>query len=128
MKFKFLVSMVGAMAALIICIPLSAHHGAADYDTTKVTTVEGGAITRFEFVNPHVQIYWETKDEKGEVQKWFAEGTTPNILYRNGWNKDSLKPGDQLKLVAGNRCKDGSNCMRLRQVVLANGQELPVPQ
>jgi hypothetical protein len=128
MKFKSLASMVVAMAALIISVPLSAHHGASEYDMTKLTTVERGTISRFEFANPHVRIYWETKGEKGEVQEWTAEGTTPNILYRSGWNKDSLKPGDQLKLVAGNRCKNGSNCMRLRQIVLGNGQELPVPQ
>lgn len=65
---------------------------------------------------------------RGNVQKWSAEGTTPNILFRNGWNKDSLKPGDQLKEVSGNHCKNGNHCMRLRKIVLANGQELPIPQ
>jgi hypothetical protein len=83
---------------------------------------------RNRFINPHIEIFWEVKGEKGIIQKWSAEGTTPNILYRSGWNKDSLKPGDPLKLVTGNRCKNGDNCMRLRQIVLGTGQELPVPQ
>ena len=128
MKAKFQVSLIAAVIALCASVPMFAHHGASEYDTSKVTTVLGGTVTRFDFINPHIGIYWETKDDQGNVQKWFAEGTTPNILYRNGWNKDSLKPGDQLKEVSGNQCKNGNPCMRLRKIALANGQELAVPQ
>ena len=38
-----------------------------------------------------------------------------------------LKPGTELRMVAGNRCKNGENCMRLRKIVLATGKDLPVP-
>ncbi len=119
---------IPAVIVLIVSAPMFAHHGASEYDTSKVTTVPGGTVTRFEFINPHIEIYWEMKDDKGNVQQWNAEGTTPNILYRNGWNKDSLKPGDQLKEVSGNQCKNGNPCMRLRKIVLGTGQELAVPQ
>jgi hypothetical protein len=128
MKAKFQISLIVAVIALIASVPMFAHHGASEYDMTKVTTVTGGTVTRFDFINPHIEIYFEVKDDKGNVQKWSAEGTTPNILYRNGWNKDSLKPGDQLKEVSGNQCKNGNGCMRLRKIVLADGTELPVPQ
>jgi hypothetical protein len=128
MKVKFQISLFAALIALVCSVSMFAHHGAAGYDMSKVTTVAGGTVTRFDFVNPHTEIYWEVKDAQGNVQKWNAEGTTPNILYRNGWNKDSLKPGDELKEVSGNQCKNGDYCMRLRKIVLADGQELPVPQ
>ena len=62
------------------------------------------------------------------LENWTAEGTSPNILYRSGWNKDMLKPGDKLQSISGNRSKEGQNSMRLRKLVLANGVELPVPQ
>jgi hypothetical protein len=119
---------LSSVAVLILAIPLWAHHGVSAYDMTQVTTVNGGVVTDFEFVNPHVQITWEVKDDQGAVQKWTAEGTTPNILYRYGWNKDTLNPGTQLKAVSGNRCKSGQNCMRLRSIALADGTELPIPQ
>ena len=128
MKANFQISFIAAVLLLTASVPMFAHHGASEYDTSKVTTVLGGTVTKFDFINPHIGIYWETKDDQGNIQKWFAEGTTPNILYRNGWNKDSLKPGDQLKEISGNQCKNGNGCMRLRKVVLANGQELAVPQ
>jgi hypothetical protein len=117
-----------ALAALAISFPVFAHHGGSDYDVTQTVTVKGGTVTKFDFVNPHVGIYWDTKNANGVVEHWFAQGTTPNILFRYGWTKDSLTPGMELQTVEGNRCKDGSTCMRLRKIVLRNGTELPIPQ
>ncbi len=117
-----------AVTVLAISFPVLAHHGAADYDTSQTTTVKGGTVTRFDFVNPHVEIYWDAKNASGAVEHWHAEGTTPNILFRNGWTKESLKPGTELQEVGGNRCKNSDNCMRLRKIVLGDGTELPVPQ
>ena len=63
------------------------------------------------------------QDDKGSVEKWRAEVNTPNILARGGWNKNSLKSGDQITVV-GYRAKNGSNMLRVQKVVLSNGQEL----
>ena len=46
--------------ATIFCVvltsaPLLAHHGEANYDTDKMVSIKG-AVTAFEFINPHVQI------------------------------------------------------------------------
>jgi hypothetical protein len=117
-----------AILVFAISFPVFAHHGASDYDVTQMTTVKGGAVTRFEFVNPHIEIYWDTKNANGVVEHWHAEGTTPNILFRNGWTKESLKAGTELQSVEGNRCKNGDTCMRLKKIVVADGTELPVPQ
>jgi Family of unknown function (DUF6152) len=127
-KTRMLLSASAAIAALTISFPVIAHHGGSDYDVTQVTSVKGGTVTRFEFVNPHVEIYWDFKNDNGVVEHWHAQGTTPNILYRNGWSKESLAPGTALEVVEGNRCKNGDTCMRLRKIVLAGGQELAVPQ
>jgi len=119
---------LAAAVTLASSIPVFAHHGASDYGMTETVTVKGGTVTRFDFVNPHIEIYWDVKNDKGVVEHWRAEGTTPNILFRNGWTKESLKPGMDLQAVEGNRCKNGDTCLRLRKIVLADGQELPVPQ
>jgi len=128
LKNRFPVFALEAVAALAISFPVFAHHGASDFDVSQTTTVKGGTVTRFEFVNPHIEIYWDLKNANGAVEHWHAEGTTPNILFRNGWTKESLKPGTELQAVEGNRCKNGDTCMRLRKVVLGDGTELPVPQ
>jgi hypothetical protein len=115
-------------ATAAICLALAnaavAHHGTANYDMTKVVTVKG-IVSDFQFINPHVEIFIDVKDDKGNVQKWQAETNSPNLLHRAGWTKDSIKRGDVIT-VSGNRAKDGSNVMRLDKVVLSDGKELPL--
>ena len=80
-------------------------------------------MTEFQFINPHVEITVEVKDDKGKVEKWIGEANSPNVLSRRGWSRDIIKPGDQITVI-GNRGKNGSTTLRLQKVVLANGQEL----
>lgn len=120
---------LGATIALavisLVCAGIAlAHHGTANYDMTKLTTIKG-TVTDFQFINPHVEIFIDAKDDKGNLQKWQAETNSPNLLHRAGWTKDSLKPGDVVT-ATGNRAKDGSNLMRLDKIVLSDGKELPL--
>jgi hypothetical protein len=102
--------------------PVFAHHGTAAYETTKLTTVKGTA-TEFKFINPHVEITVEVKDDKGKIEKWLGEANSPNVLSRHGWSKEIIKPGDQITVI-GYRAKNGSYTLRLQKVLLADGQEL----
>jgi uncharacterized protein DUF6152 len=112
-----------ALVGLLVVSPLAlAHHGTAAYETTKLTTVTGTA-TDFKFINPHVEITVEVKDDKGKIEKWLGEANSPNVLSRHGWSKEIIKPGDQITVI-GYRAKNGSYTLRLQKVVLSNGQEL----
>jgi hypothetical protein len=116
-------ALFAALAALFaVSGPLLAHHGAMAYDVTKLTTVKG-TVTDFKFINPHVMISVDAKDDKGKIETWLAEANSPNVLSRHGWNRDMIKPGDQITVI-GNRAKNGSNTLRLQKVVLSDGQEL----
>jgi hypothetical protein len=99
-----------------------AHHGTANYDTTKSVTVKG-PVTDFQFINPHVLIFLDGKDETGKEQKWQGELTSPNRLSRVGWTKSSLKPGDTIT-IGGYPTKSGSPEIWIQKVVLASGEEL----
>jgi|SRR5712672_985572 len=122
MKFWQLPVFILLFAALLISGPVVAHHGTSPYDSSKLTTVKGPA-TGFEFINPHVEIYIEVKDDKGKTEKWVGEANSPNVLTRHGWSRDIIRPGDQITLI-GNRAKNGSFMLRLQKVVLADGREL----
>ena len=111
-----------ALAFLIACGQVSAHHGSSNYDLSKSVSVKG-TITQFEFVNPHSAIHLEAKDDKGNAEQWLIEADSPNNLARAGWTRESLKPGDQVTIV-GNRLKDGSKVMRLQKVIFSDGKEL----
>jgi Family of unknown function (DUF6152) len=110
---------------LMVSVPLAAHHGETNYDTTKMVTVKDATVTNFEFINPHTLINLDVKNEKGEIEKWTCEARSPAMLVRNGgWDKNTLKPGDVITAI-GFRAKNGMNIMRLKKIVLANGTELP---
>lgn len=111
-------------AVLLISAPILAHHGETNYDTEKLVSVKA-TVTNFEFINPHVQIYLEAKNDKGEIEKWICEARSPAMLVRNGgWDKNTLKPGDVIT-ATGFRAKNGTNILRLKKIVLADGTELP---
>src|ERR1700733_1678029 len=94
-----------AAGLLLLSVSLAAHHGQAGYNTTETVTVSG-AISGFQFVNPHSIVSLDVKDDKGETQAWQGELTSPNHLIRAGWTATTLKPGDQ-GTMAGNRAKRG---------------------
>jgi hypothetical protein len=118
------VSFLAVCLGLLALAPMAfAHHGTANYDTDKSITVKG-TVTNFEFVNPHVQIYWEAKDDSGTAQKWQGELTSPNRLTRVGWTKSSIKPGDAI-IISGYPTKSGSHEIWIQKVVMGTGEELP---
>jgi hypothetical protein len=124
MKSNLLIFSTG-FGLLMVSGQTFAHHGTAMYDATHLTTLTG-TVTGFEFSNPHVEIYFDVKDDKGKLEKWSAEAASLTMLARDGWNRSSLKPGDQIT-VYGHRAKNGSNAMRLQKIRMPNGQELTLP-
>ena len=113
-----------AASVITIALPLFAHHGNAAYDTTKTVTVQA-TITEFEFINPHVMVFFEAKNDKGEIEKWQGELTSPNHLMRTGWTKGTLKSGDQVTF-SGLRAKSGATTLWITRIVAADGHEIPL--
>lgn len=97
MKLAEPVLLVVSALALTLALPssLPAHHGTAGYDMDKVITLSG-TVTAFEWFNPHAVIQMDVKTENGEVQHWLLELAAPIHMTRIGWNKNSMKPGDQI--------------------------------
>jgi len=107
---------------LLLSSPILAHHSAAEYDMTKISSVVG-TVTQFAWTNPHPYIYIEVKNDKGEVEKWIGELPALPTIARIGWTRNSVKPGDQITMF-GNRAKDGRFQLRLDKITLPNGQDL----
>ena len=108
--------------ALALSAPAFAHHAWHGYDMQNLTSVKG-TVTQFDWGNPHVWINLEVKDDKGKIEKWSAGGPSPSRMAGTGWDKGTLKPGDQITAV-GHRISDGTYSLRLEKVVLADGREL----
>ncbi len=123
MKNRRVVSFALLVGLMTLASVAFAHHGTANYDTSKTVTVKG-TVTDFQFINPHVLISMDGKDETGNTQKWQGELTSPNRLSRAGWTKSSVKPGDTIT-ISGYPAKSGSPEIWIQKVVLASGDELP---
>jgi hypothetical protein len=122
MKIKLLVVFLGAAGLLMVAGPLFAHHGRSNYDMSYTATVKG-IVTGFEWVNPHALIFFDVTDENGKVEKWTAETNSPNTLSRQGWNRNTVKTGDQITLV-GHRVKGGGTYINFSKIIFADGREL----
>lgn len=106
----------------LLTTPMLAHHSAAMWDRQHHVTLKG-YVTEVTFSNPHVQIHFETKDEKGNPEQWIAESGPPQRLFRIGWNSNSLKPGDEIR-VTGAPARDGRKLVNIRELVGPRGQAL----
>jgi len=109
------------VAVLLLQSPVFAHHGQAGYNNSAPVTVSG-TVTDFLFSNPHCIVSFDVKSDKGEMEKWQGELTSPNHLIRAGWNSHSLKPGDKVT-ITGWRAKSGANSLWITKTIV-NGEEL----
>jgi hypothetical protein len=106
---------------LLVSATAVAHHGANLYDTTKPLMLKG-TITKFEWGNPHNQIFFDVKDEKG-VAHWVASTEPPLVMVERGWTRKSLNVGDEVTVYIF-AARNGATVGNLQRVVLANGKEL----
>lgn len=113
-------------AAMLAVAPVVAHHGAGVFEPEKKVTV-AGTVTDFQFVNPHVLIYWTLKAGDGKEVQWGGELTSPNRLARMGgavkWHQSLLKPGDSIT-VTGHPARNGAPMMDITKIVDAAGAVL----
>jgi hypothetical protein len=123
MKNKQPAALAAAAALFLAAAPLIAHHSESINDQDRLVFITG-TVTQFAFTNPHVQIHLDVKDEQGNVEKWIATAANPPTLRRDGWNNQTLQPGDEIT-IAGFPYKDGRNILFQLKIVRANGEALP---
>jgi hypothetical protein len=92
-------SAVSAAFCLALSRVLGAHHSQSEYDLKGKVDVEG-AVTKVEWRSPHAWIYVDVVSDKGETVNWSFELPSPVTLMRRGWTRDSVKPGDRVKVTA----------------------------
>jgi hypothetical protein len=112
-----------ALALLVFVTPIFAHHAeSAEFDATKPVKVTG-AISKVEWLNPHIWFYVDVKDESGKVTTWAFSGAPPGMLLRRGITKEVLKIGAIVN-VEGSRAKDGSNNASSHKVTFSDGRNV----
>ena len=104
MKTKLAILFALFTAILTIGTPVLAHHGTGvSYDNSKAFTVKA-TITEFRYANPHPQLFFDVKDEKGNVVHWTGEiAPNPTQLQQDGWGRKrseaALAPGTEVSIT-----------------------------
>lgn len=113
-----------ALSIFIVSVSTLAHHSQAVYDENKLITITG-VVSKFEWTNPHVLIFLDVKDEKGNVEEWVAFSGSPSMQVREaGWNSEEFKPGETIT-IKGFPQKDGRRIMLGAKHYRASGEEVP---
>jgi len=118
-----LTSITSLLVGMLLSMSVIAHHSPVTlYLVNQRITVEG-TVTEFRLGNPHTRIYLTVTNEDGEEEKWLAEGGTRSVMLRRGWEKDTIKVGEYVKII-GNPARDGSNLVHALDIFMPDGRRL----
>src|SRR5580704_7976850 len=115
------IGVIAVVAGLLgAALPLFAHHGNATLDLDKTLTMKG-AVTEWDWSNPHCLLQFDVKNDDGQMVHWIAETQNPAEMVSLGWGKTSFKAGDELSVTLW-AAKNGKPFGRITLVVLPNGK------
>jgi hypothetical protein len=125
MRFRICAALTAA-AALMTGGSAFAHHSfQAEFDISKPMTLKG-TVSKVEWVNPHVYVHLDVKDDKGVVSRWAFETLGPGRMRAEGMSKQTFGIGKVVTLK-GYAARDGSkNLGFLRQVTFDDGHTIEV--
>lgn len=89
---------VGVAILRLTAAPAFAHHSFAAFDETRQVRISG-VVREVQYTNPHAWLFVDIKNDKGETEKWGIEAGGPNILSRQGWKPNTIKPGDNVNVI-----------------------------
>ena len=101
---------------------LSAHHSTVAYAEQSIV-LKNATITKVLWDNPHIILIFTVKDKTGVVSTWSTESGSPGSVARLGWNRNSVKPGDNVTIQLF-PSKNGAKVGRLNKVIFPDGHEL----
>src|SRR5438105_4316462 len=115
----FAIAVLALVAVLAIPSVVSAHHSSGLIDNTKLIKMNG-TVVEFKWRNPHVILVWDFKDASGKVVRWSGELASVTSMMADGMTKNSLKPGDELRLTF-NGSKGGEPVAVIKSIQRADG-------
>src|SRR5262245_18870241 len=95
-----------------------AHHSiSAKFDESKQVNLDGIVILVY-WKNPHVHLFLDVP-KSNVVERWVIELESRVDLSRSGWTRESVRPGDAIKVQAI-AARDGSRQAWAKAIVLAS--------
>jgi hypothetical protein len=117
-----IVSLTVVLTVLIAVVPGFAHQSDVAYERTTIE-LKTATIVKIAWINPHAVVSCDVKDDSGKVSRWTLEMGSPSAMALVGWNRNSLSPGDVVKIDV-NPARNGTKFGRLLRVTKADGKTL----
>src|SRR5882672_1492370 len=92
MARNFLACLVLVLSILAACGAVFAHHASGSAYDYKTRIVTKAVVTEVVWTNPHAQLFFDIKDNKGQVANWGVELNSPGNLIKLGWTKNTFNP------------------------------------
>lgn len=109
-----------ALLALVVQLPVSAHHSTANFDMKKSMTFTG-TVKYFSFTSPHSFLDMDTVDKTGVVHHYKVFSVAKVVMVRTGWTSADVKVGDTVTMTTNPDRKD-ANYMYLQRITFASGK------
>lgn len=90
-----LAALLGSGVLLATSGAVMAHHSFAMFDQENPIDLTG-TVQEFKYTSPHSYILLAVKGQDGSTVIWNLEGQAPSLLARDGWSRQTLKPGDEI--------------------------------
>jgi hypothetical protein len=84
---------IGALlvaAGIAAASPLFAHHSVPGTFNVEKTVAIKGTISKIDWINPHIYIYVDVKDQAGTVTTWKVETLPTNHMRRAGVTREEI--------------------------------------
>ena len=121
MKFRLSAAVCTAVTILGVA-SLDAHHSpSAIFDMAKPVSVSG-TLTRIDWINPHIVLSMDAKDQTGKVEHWTFQSNPPSWYKSVGLARaDFAKVIGQTVTVGAVRARDGSLYGYMNKIKLPDG-------
>jgi hypothetical protein len=77
-------------AAAAAATPVLAHHSVPGTFNVEKTVAVKGTISKIDWINPHIYIYVDVKDQAGAVTTWKVETLPTNHMRRAGVTREEI--------------------------------------
>jgi hypothetical protein len=93
------IQLVALGGLLMFGADLQAHHAVASVYDLNTEVVLEGRLQKLNFRNPHSNLILEVPNADGTMTEWTLTTAATQVLTRAGVDRDSIKPGESLKIT-----------------------------
>ena len=102
----------------VLCLNAYAHHGfAGRYDEENPITLEG-TVVELQLSNPHAMLIFSVRGDDGRVVRWNGLLGTATSLVGDGWTRDTLKPGDRIRILGAPAVRGAPDMLLMHESVI----------